>query len=234
MADLDKGISQLKFDPVVPPRLSLQPGTVVSVVHANPYVLKIICEESDALGPGVVVSTSSTVSQDWTQKTGTQFEADASYKDTANAKFGANSVRKITFQLSTPSVPEMATDEVDKAVARHGNSAACVSAIRRAQANHETVTMLYTGLIADVVYTIDYDEHVSADAKAQITQDIAAHLNLDHEQTGTETIKGTGLIWGVLDDKTLIDPLLGTHRVRAGSSTEHFRLIPMVPVAIER
>jgi hypothetical protein len=235
---LSSAISSLSFNPVNPPRTTVAPGTIVSVLGTNPAVLEIICSEQDALGDGVAISNSSTVAEQWTQKTSASLSLDATYKNNENAKFGANSVNNINLQLSNPSVPEMAADEVDKALARHSPLPACVDATRRALANHETVTMIYSALKADVVYTIDYDQSVSASAQTQIATDLAAQLGLQVESTGSDIIKGTGLLWGVLDDKTMIDAFLSnpkvglTSRVPAAKTVTRVHVIPTGPVKL--
>ena len=74
---------------------------VVLVRSAEPFVLQVVCEAGEVIGPiGAELAASGTVSSAWQRQSGVNASLNASYLDKLNAKLGGKVLRGVTYSLS--------------------------------------------------------------------------------------------------------------------------------------
>jgi hypothetical protein len=73
------------------------------------------------------------------------------------------------------------------------------------------VGLVKSVLKADVVYTVELDDTVSASAKAVILTDLALKLGGSVSSTSSSQIKGADLFWGIITDTDFFSNWEGRH-----------------------
>jgi hypothetical protein len=162
----------------------------------------VLCTRDDALGKDVLVLTSDSKTSTLAQKTSTTFSLDASYMSALHANATYASVKNIKLNLSNTKVLAVAVDEALKGAAKRSNT--CKGAIALFERNGYKVSMIYSVLQADVQYTVEFRTDLDAGLQASIMQGLAADLDAKYVTNGTNTIAGTALFWGLIDNADML------------------------------
>jgi hypothetical protein len=202
-SELSKTLGKYGYIELLPPSRLVPPGTIVEIKSKDPLIVGVVCQQiaslSDDIGGKLLQSDSS--ASDLAQKTTATFQLEGGYLDKIKAKAEFKDVKDIKLSLSNVKVIEISDDVVIDAV-KH-RVATCMDAIKLRRANNQKVSMVKSVLQADVVYTVETSSSLSVEAKADITEKVKAELGGALEKTGTSSLTGNGLYWGVRDDEVL-------------------------------
>lgn len=114
-------------------------------------------------------------------------------------------VRAITMTLSNAQIVEVRDEDVVRGL--HHRSRDCAEAVRNRVRAHYTISMISSGLIGDVTYTVHFESRheakMSTSERANVLHEIAATLGGSVVDTTTAEITSSGLVWGIRDDEYL-------------------------------
>ena len=222
---LADAITSLGYTVIRPPSQLMPPGSIVSVSTQAPFQARVVCSRNGAIGDATPAE-SPTQSSEWSRKAQTSFNVSASIPTKVNTSLGANHIRDISLSLSNTRVFELTDDTVVQAAMDGNTSAACAAALQARTDSGDALTMIRSVLQADVVYTIHYTTELTAEAKLEVLKVAAPELLAKYELDGGNTIKGSALFFGVVDDLVMLKelqeyagkespPMLGTTRDQA-------------------
>ena len=203
---LSDAIATLGYTVIRPPSQLMPPGSIVTVSTQAPFQAKVVCSQSGAIGD-TAPAESATESAEWSRKAQTSFHVSAAIPSKLNADLGADHIRDISLSLSNTKVFELSDDAVIQAAMDGNTSLACAAAIKARSGAGDPLTMIRSVLQADVVYTLQYATELSADVKLAILKAAAPELLAKYDLHGGNTIKGTALFFGIVDDQVLLQEL---------------------------
>lgn len=183
-----------------PPSTLLAPGAMVSVVSRDPYIAKIVCPPRASLGANWKVQESPTQEAEFKKKKEVNFNLDAKVLSALKADAKFQHISNITVSLSNPRLVELT--DLDVFENMNERSQACWRAIEERRKAGFQISMISSGMMADISYTVEYtdDNHYSAEAKIAMLQDLAVSLGGGGSCVSTRTIIGKNLMFGVKDD----------------------------------
>ncbi len=190
------------FTLVVPPSTLYAPGTIVAVRQRNPTSLDIVCDQSSAVGtPDLATSLSTDVSHQ--EKTSAEFKMDVTYLQQLTGNLDLKGVQDVTYSIKNVKIQELTGNGA--VAAERKRSPNCSTAIDR---ETRPITMIRTVYMGDVVYTVNFDSSVSlsVDAKQNLIKNLAGALSATVTNTGSQTMQGVGLIWGIRDNPAYVTP----------------------------
>jgi hypothetical protein len=225
---VDKNIKSMGYSPVRPPQKIVGPGTIVLVRSTNPLTVQVVCAADEAYGSAPRIDTSPSATLEWRRRTKGTFNLEAQYKERINAEVEGAFVREVRMTLANSKVLNMPLGEVTRAVQNGTVSTSCVSTVRALRGAGGAVSVVAEVLEADVNFTLDYDASVKPELRMELTREIAPRLVADVQSTGTNTINGTGLWWGLRDAPEMIDVYLGQVLV-AASDEKRDRISRLIP-----
>lgn len=198
-SSLNSRISGLGYTPVQPPTTLTPPGAVAKIVSHSPLQLKLVCPLNMLPGPAAPVQTSKTRTEEANRRLSGSFDVSADFVKRVKASINATDVRSISLQLTNLEVIDLSL--LDAQVLARQADPQCLSMIHSLFNLNWPVTMVDQVLKGDVIYEVSYDSNVSANAEANITAQIAGKLGVGLTATGDRRIQGTGLIWGIQENK---------------------------------
>lgn len=195
------------FTEVVPPSTLYLPGTIVGIRRTVPNTsLDIICDQASASGPKLPLQNSSSVDAETQRRTSGTFKLDVTALKTLTGDVSIKGVKDVTYTLKNLQIKELSGNAA--VAAEKHREPDCVEAVDRATRNGQVLTMVKTVLIADVVYTVNFDASVdlSVEAKQGLIKEIAGSLGVGGAETSASKFTGQGLIWGIRDNANYIAP----------------------------
>jgi len=193
------------YTEIRPPSGLLRPGSLVAITRRNPFEAKMICDAQASLGPEVSLVMSQTASGTLKKMQGQSSSLDASVlgmiKENARYKY----VQNIDVTLQNVSIVEITDAAILESLG--DRSDACAYAVRQRVSQGYTITMISSALVADVSYTVNWNEEAQHELtetdKLNILHELSATLGGTAQQVTTAEIHATGLIWGIRDDEYL-------------------------------
>lgn len=213
------------FTELKPPTQLLVPGTMVWVEKTKPFKAGVICTQATSLGPNFKPIKSPTSSQTLKRAANVKIDMGADILSMIKAKADVHALRSVTVELQNPVVYELSDMDVIQAI-QHRDPICAQAISSRVQAGFP-VTMISKALMADVVYSVQWDQGVELDAqaKADILSGLAPHLGVTQGSVREDAISGKSLFWGIQDDIYLSKLALGT---TAGLSAANPQGLPPV------
>jgi hypothetical protein len=201
---IDTQLSKYEFSQLVPPANFYPPGTILKVDNIDPFVVRRVCSQTASLGPDVLqhIERSDTATSSIAAAFTGDFELGAHYMDQLKNDSKFRYVRKVRADLSNVYLLDLPTSEIFRLI-RHRDPE-CIAAVNYYIDHRDTVTLVYQALVADAEYSVEYDSSLHQDAKATLTQALAARLAGSIDSIGLESFMGKQLIWGVRDDQRLV------------------------------
>lgn len=204
-AELSDVIRNYGFRELRPPSNLTPPGSIVYVRSAtgNTIELGTTCPQLDAVGSAAVADVT-TQQQELTKKTTGTFSIDADYLKQLTGGVELKSVKDVTLTLTNPHVLDIADSEVFKTIC--SRTGPCEQAIALRHSKMDELAMVKTALQADITYTVTWNQgaNLTAEASEKLLKNIAAKLGAAFQTEGASTIKGSGLIWGIIEDADLV------------------------------
>lgn len=202
-ATLSKTIRNYGYSDLRPPTILVPPGTVVELIRRDPTIIEIVCSQRASLGDQFKVPESSSYNLALKKAAEKTFGVDADYLVQLKLEVKYASVKNIELTLSNVRIAQLSHDTVYANVAYRKRE--CQTAIDDAIKNERTVSMITSVLIADVAYSVQFDQNVRLDAENQqeILKGLAAKLGAKYQSTGSHRVTGDGLYWGIRDDAIL-------------------------------
>lgn len=197
------------FTELRPPSQTLIPGTMVWVEKTKPFKAGIICTQATSLGPKFKPLKSPTSSKTLQRAANVKVDMGADILELIKAKTNIHALRSLSVELTNPVVYELT--DMDVLAAMPNRDPICAQAIsNRVQAGFP-VTMISKALMADVVYSVQWNQGIELDAqaKADILSGLSPHLGVTQGTVREDGIKGKGLFWGIQDDIYLSKLALG-------------------------
>jgi hypothetical protein len=206
----DTEIRTLGYTSIRPPSNLPATGSIVLVRSAEPFVLQVICQAGEVIGPlSQNLTGSGTVSSSWERQTGLTGSLGASYLDRINAKLGGKLVRGVNYSLANARVTELSDAELRRAIQGGALTSDCRQAVEARRRSGATLTMVQSALVADVTYALVFETGVDVGVKVAALGEIAPELNAAVADQGQGTLKGEAMIWGIRDDGFLLTSLGG-------------------------
>lgn len=188
-----------------PPSNLLAPGALVAIQSREPFQAAIVCGPEASLGRGLQLVRSATSSGTLKKLNNQSFEMDAGLMDLLRANSRLTAVQSITVTLSNATIVEVRDEDVVQGLSHR--SRACAAAVRARVEHNYTITMISSGLMGDVTYSVNwerkYAESLSKSEKAGVLSELAVSLGGEYVDQASAEIKSTGLIWGIRDDEYL-------------------------------
>lgn len=202
---------------ILPPTSLPVPGTIIFTEGKDYSEVHQACTLKDAYG---VTSPTPhevpTETQDFKSATSASMDVSAQYSNVLNASVSGKYVDSVTLHFSNAHVLEVAQSEIENATLTGVVSAGCLSAIKHDLAVGRKLAIISRAVVADATYTITYNANATADIQAKISQNLAANLHGDVTIDSSQTVSGTGLIWGIYADEVLfssyMDDVNGVHK----------------------
>lgn len=197
---INSKLEEYGFSELQPPSNLVPPGTLVTVTKNNPFVIGIICPQQNSLGGDIlrqIRSSDSSTSETAKELTG-KFNIDAAYLDKIKANIHVNNVDSVDMVLRNVKIYEIPDDAVVEGLGNRTKS--CKTALAFRIAKGEKVSMIKSVVAADVTYKVNFKDEVNASLKAEITKKIAAEIAGSSSSSGTDSIVGNGLFWGIRED----------------------------------
>jgi len=183
------------------------------------------------LGEGLQLVRSNTSSGTIKRLNNSSFQLDAGFMDLLRANERMTAVQSITVTLSNATIVEVRDEDVIQGLMYR--SKACAEAVRQRVQNHYTISMISSGLMGDVTFSINWEQRheqsLSKDDKATVLKELAISLGGSEVNTASAEIRSTGLIWGIRDDEYL--SALSIPYVDETAFDRHTRHIPLDAVA---
>jgi hypothetical protein len=120
-----------------------------------------------------------------------------------NASIGAQAVKSVDASLTNPQTLDLRDTDVLRAAALP-TSAICIQAIQARQKNREIVTIITHSEGADANYKVNWNDGVTVNAQAQLSPQVAGQIAAGLQSTGSGTLTGNGLVYGVVDNALLL------------------------------
>jgi hypothetical protein len=238
-SDLGRVLHDYGYAELRPPSTLTPPGTIIARQSgwATP---EILCPRDSALGMSVNVLSSDSKSSDLARKTEGSFEVSADFLSQIKGDARYKTVETVKLRLMNTKVLALPLSEaLDKAKNR---STGCGQAIQLKTRGGASVSMVYSVLQADVVYTVEFDTSIKIDVstKDNIMKGLAAELGGTYGSSGTTTITGTSLFWGLVDDADMLgsEPVPGVTIAKVvkdpttGADLKVLSLLPDHPVSL--
>ena len=207
-----------------PPSNLYRPGMWVTVLNENPLHLDTICGPQSALGleedSGTIMSESSDLS--FKSQLSGLFVADLAAIAAGAINIQLAMIQSVTFKLSNIKLVEIPDDVVRKGL--DSRTSSCSESIKFRLGKQQTVSMVKSVLVADVIYNVSFEDSTNSEDRSQTMKDLALHLGtkIDISQTGEMRLIGRQLVWGIRDDSVLAK--LGYELPPTGG-TEHDRSV---------
>lgn len=188
---------------LIPPSTLLSPGAMVTVISRSPFQVRLVCGPRASLGPNWQPRSSYTASHTVRSQSGKSFQIAGEMMDLIKADARFSSVASISATIDRPTIAEL--DDNDVVSNLRYRSKACETAIALRVANKFPVTMVSSGLIADVRYSVTWDQnsHLSMKQKKDTLKELAVEIGIGTSAVNTEEIYAKGLVWGIRDDEYL-------------------------------
>jgi len=202
---LGQVIARYGYFELRPPSLLPSPGTLVHITSASPVTLRLVCSATDAFGAHLPIATSQSEAADIAQEFGRVAKLDGQYIAAIRNQARYSDVTEIRLSLTNVRIWELSD-----AVAfrnRRNRTRSCEQATAARKQRGDTVTLITSVIQADVEYFVSFKRDLSNDAKGEITQKLAVELGASGNDVRGQTIRGSGLYWGVIDDLTLASAL---------------------------
>lgn len=188
-----------------PPSNLLSAGALVAILSRDPFQAAIVCGPEASLGPGLQLVRSNTSSSTLKKLSNSSFQLDAGFMDMLRANGRMEAVGSITAKLSNATIMEVRDEDVLRGL--HLRSHACSEAVRHRLEAGYTITMISSGLVGDVTYSVQWEHksgsELSKSEKIDVLKDLALTLGASEVNTSSSEIHSTGLVWGIRDDEYL-------------------------------
>lgn len=197
-------VRALGYVPLQNPNNNYVRGAIIAVTSKDPLNGDIVCPANQVVGGVTLLGVVGGIATAWQTSTQNSFAVDASVVKNINAKLeaklGAQAVNSVSASLSNTSVGDLAGSNVVEAAMKQTN-AFCITAINLQQqlSPRQPVVMISSNLSADASYKINWNDSVSAQAQAQFTPQISGDIAANLQSTGSGTLTGNGLVYGVHD-----------------------------------
>lgn len=206
--DMSEAVRGLNMVPLIPPDNEYQRGSVIAVRKKDPFDGDLLCSANSLFDKISMPAESNTVSQEWSRKVSSDINLGAEAVNKVNAALKANLVKKITTSLSQVKLYNLPEEKVYEAAASNLGSQFCIKAIRsrlaEAQKEKVPVYLITRTLMADADYNIEWNDGVSIDAQAQFAPTVKGILKAATSESGSGSLTGTGLIFGVRGSEKLL------------------------------
>jgi hypothetical protein len=190
------------YMPLTPPSTLLQPGSML-YADKDGGVFGVACGPRASLGAGWVPKRSATWGSETRKLRNKEFKlsGDMMEQFKADAKFEA--VRDITVSIDDAQLLEL--DDTDVLENIRYRSEACRAAVEGRIANGFRVTMVRSGMIASLVYKVEWKQQAMLDAKSKIevVSGLAASLGGGVTCLDEQTFRAKGLMIGIRNDAYL-------------------------------
>jgi hypothetical protein len=200
---IGQAVRNLGYIPLQNPDNNFQRGAVIAVKSADPFSGDIVCSWDQVLAGLTLLPSTGDVEQAWQASTKDSLSVGADVVSKVNAKLEAQAVKSIDASLTNPTVLDLRDTDVFSA-ADHPVTPNCLRAIRARQQANQVVTIVSSSLGANATYKINWDQSITASAQAQFTPQISGEIAAGLQSTGSGTLTGNGLVYGVKDSTYLL------------------------------
>lgn len=203
-ASISEVLRDIGFIEIRPPSNLTPPGTWVSVVSENPLSVTIICPPERALGEDLQerLMRSESVDREVASKLSGEFSISNALHSEIKADNRFDSIENISVKLLNVGIIEVPTDAVVAGIRSRDQD--CKDAISFLKDTGK-VSMIKSVLIADAYYDIGFSSSVESAVEQNLKKEIALKFDLrvKAENSGSLSIVGKGLIWGIREDSNL-------------------------------
>lgn len=214
------------FAELRPPSKLLPPGTMIYKLEENPLQVGIACTQEASLGPGLEVESSGTTTSSFAKSVKRELTLAPEDLGLVTAQTQYSKIASIDAQLANVTVYELPVSTVAERIAQRSD--ACKAAVEILTRDEKEIGLVTAVIEADVTYTIDFDQSVSAELQSEITGKLGIELGLDAGSASNNTIAGEGLYWGLRELREEV--LLGLVPKGEGAATETF--VGLRPVGV--
>lgn len=173
------------------------PGTLNTVeVKTDSYVILHRTCRMDMAEIEALWATSQTTRENVAQQLEGRFNADSSLITRARLKVGVSKIKNIVVSFSNTKIVQL-DDETVFILQRKYLKDTCEQVIRQLIKNNKCVTQPYEVLRSDLVYAVDYDQGISEEEKAKLTDMIIAEISTNAKRADSDTITGENLFFGI-------------------------------------
>jgi hypothetical protein len=218
-------VRHLAFEPVNPPHSGWVPGSIweIRTQDANGLSANPVCSPGSSVGNAKSSTYQSLTSLAATLQKTNKFTLDGTTVNSLNANINVQLVSSVTTNLSNIKIQSMTLNDI------YANTmdGSCKEAIKQEQANK--LFVILESLIADVQYTIKYDNSVNITAEAkkealsQVLQNLGADISGGISLDNSGQISGTGkeLVLGVHSHE-VVEPQLPTVAAPAAANLQFY------------
>jgi hypothetical protein len=227
-----KQLKSLGFTELALPNTLAQPGTIVILAGENANIACVVCTLDNGFGPKATqkLLKSPSVQIDVERKLSGSFDLTAAILQKLKSSDQYQYVKKVKLTLSGIEILELPDDAVFECV--RDRNPHCQDAVDQRLAAGQSVTMIKRALRADATYSVEFDDQASADVRSKILSNVGVELLGRSSTVSADHILGTGLIWGIDDDRRLAEVRPG--QLPATGSNEQRRLLSLdQPVNLE-
>lgn len=190
-------IKQFGFTSVIPPNLITAPGTIIIKQPDDPDGMDVVCDQKESVGSNPTISSSGTADASLVQKLSSTFDIDADYlTNTVQAKY--SSVKNVSETISNAKVYNISLASVVTGL--RSRSTDCKTAVARAIALNEPMTIITSVIEADVKYQVTFDTSATVDVKTSVLQKLSGDLHASFDNSGSGELSGSSLYWGAQDN----------------------------------
>ena len=211
-ATLGHELKGLGFAELSPPTTLYPPGTIIYLAKDNH--LEVACTRESAYSDSLPVLPSPTAAVDVSRAIDRSFSLGAGLMKRIRADARFRKIRDVSFTLINDTIFAVALDARNH-FAQY-RSQRCINTLNGLEGNHQYYSVVIEALKGDVTYTVQWQDTLSIGATSDSTlKAFAATLGFVASSTGTSTVTGNGLIWGLREDE-LYGPVSGGHGDGAG------------------
>jgi len=190
-------VEESGYRELTPPSQLFGPGTIGTVERLpdGSLQLHLACSmDNEELAS--LWEQSSTINRQFTSRLENTYKASADALQKAIANAAGSRVKRVSASLQDMHVITMTHENLLKIRTKY-LAGSCEEAIiwnLRAGAN---VCQTEEVLRADIAYKVIFEDGLSATEKAELTKEIGASVDIGHENTGTDEVRGEDLYFGV-------------------------------------
>lgn len=181
----------------------------------------MVCEAAQALGPSYTTHESPVPESEVSRTTKVSADLSKLDIDTLNTSLAGNYVRDVARKFTDAKAFEIADAKVLEARDSHVINNGCDEAMRRRVEANQPSTIVKSAIAGKFSYAATFATDVNADAKIALLEQLSPALGLRLEVSGSDQLKGDGLIWGLRDEEGLALELAGVESAGATIGGQH-------------
>ncbi|MBL8895348.1 MAG: hypothetical protein JNJ53_12140 [Rhizobiales bacterium] len=182
---------------LMPPSQLFGPGTIGTVERLPDGSLQLhLACTMDNQELASLWQQSSTVNRQFASKLEDSYKASAEALRKAIANTAGTRVKRVSASLQDMHVITMTHENLLKIRSKY-LAGSCEEAIIWNLQAGANVCQTEEVLQADIAYKVDFEDGLSATEKAELTKEISASVDISHDNTGTDEVRGDDLYFGV-------------------------------------